>query len=543
VVACTGAEPDGATLDPGAAAVLADRADRIADLLDADDGCTADSEVADLRARTEDERSAEALPDEVAAEVLAVLDDLDAAITCDADGLDEAERTPADGDDARDGSSGNGGPDDRGGGRGQGDDRPAGPRLGSRMNGGTVLGERYELGATLGAGGMGIVRRARDLVLDREVAIKLLADNLAADPTARERFLREARSAAALSHPNVVTVHDVAEHDGRPYLVMELLAAGSLADRLRAGPLDPADVRDIAADALLGLEALHRAGIVHRDVKPANLLLRDDGTVAMTDLGVAEVADASGLTLTGTVMGTRSYLAPERWRGASATIASDLYALGVTLAELLDGEAPDDARSWRPPEDTPPELAALLWTLLAAEPEDRPEDATAALEILAAPVDARPGPVRGRTLPLPLGGERTAPDGVSVGDRDPTVPAAEPRHATSTSGSEGPRGATTTAARRDPDGDPTVAADAIDDTPSDASRATSLGPPWWVYLAAAGLVMVVALLVAALTPDDVSDAGDASVRGTDTAEEPVPRSDDPAETARSLATWLRDRAG
>lgn len=410
-----------------------------------------------------------------------------------------------------------------------------------------VLADRYELGPTIGAGGMGIVRRAHDRVLGRDVAIKLLADNLAADPVARERFLREARAAAALSHPNVVTVHDVAEEDGRPYLVMELLAAGSLADRLRAGPLEPREVVDVAADALLGLEALHRAGIVHRDVKPANLLLRDDGTVALTDLGVAEAADAPGLTLTGTVMGTRSYLAPERWRGRSATIASDLYALGVTLAELLDGTAPDDVAAWRPGADAPPEVAALLWTLLAAEPEDRPDDAAAALEVLAT-ATARPAPARGTTAPLPseagwaatpLDAGRTVPDGVAVddpgtvsgdavavGEHDPTV-VATGDHDDHQHG-------------RDEHGDQT-ATDAVTDGRASSS---SVGPPWWSYLVAAGAVMLVALLVAVLTPDAGADVADGTAEeGGGLDGEQVPRSDDPAETARSLASWLRERAG
>jgi eukaryotic-like serine/threonine-protein kinase len=242
---------------------------------------------------------------------------------------------------------------------------------------------RYVLGGQLGAGGMGIVRRARDRHLDRDVAVKLLADNLAADPEARERFLRESRAAARIGHPNVVAVHDVGEDLGRPYFVMELIEGPSLAEVLRErGPLDAQQVARIAEDALAGLAKAHASGLVHRDVKPGNLLLGPDGVVKVTDLGVVGADDETGLTRTGFVVGTRSYLAPELRTGAPATPRSDLFALGATLVELLTGRTPPAGSVPEVPAGAPAGLYRLLPRLLAVEADNRPPDAAAALALL-----------------------------------------------------------------------------------------------------------------------------------------------------------------
>jgi eukaryotic-like serine/threonine-protein kinase len=395
---------------------------------------------------------------------------------------------------------------------------------------------RYVLAETLGAGGMGIVRRARDEVLARDVAVKLLADNLAVDPEARDRFLREARAAAAITHPNVVAVHDVGEEQGRPYLVMELLEAGSLVSRLRRDGTIPAlEVTSIAHDALGGLAALHAAGIVHRDVKPANLLVRDDGRIAITDLGVAEARDAPGLTRDGFVMGTAAYLAPERLRGAPASVATDLYALGATLAELLHGQVPTPLADWRPPADAPPGLAALLWSLLSVEPEDRPTDADEAFDILA---DA--------DTPVPP--LRTAVAG-SAADRDaPTVPAAAGATGAVTAPPEGTTRALTGAQPTDHGTAAPTAVAAAGPTGPAAERRTSAGPPWWSFLVAAAAVVVVAGLAAWAGDDAGSGPVPAAEEvGEDVGEDggdrpPVPRHDDPASTARELADWLREQA-
>jgi eukaryotic-like serine/threonine-protein kinase len=242
---------------------------------------------------------------------------------------------------------------------------------------------RYVLGRQLGAGGMGIVRAAYDEVLHRDVAVKLLADNLAADAEARERFLREARAAARIHDPHVVAVHDVGDEAGRPFLVMELVDGPSLADVLATqGRLGPTETVEVAAQALAGLARAHEAGLLHRDVKPGNLLCHPDGTLKVTDFGVAEAADTPGLTRTGFVIGTRSYLAPERRRGRPADARTDLYALGATLVELLTGRPPVDDEPFELPDETPAGLTKLVGSLLAEDPDDRPVSAEDALGVL-----------------------------------------------------------------------------------------------------------------------------------------------------------------
>jgi eukaryotic-like serine/threonine-protein kinase len=307
---------------------------------------------------------------------------------------------------------------------------------------------RYELGGQLGAGGMGIVRRARDHLLERDVAVKLLADNLAADPDARRRFLRESRAAAQISHPHVVSVHDVGEEAGRPYFVMELVDGPSLADVLHGeGPLPGPEVARIAIDALRGISRAHEHGLIHRDIKPGNLLLTSDGAVKVTDLGVVASDDDPQLTRTGFVVGSRSYLAPERRRGEPATVQSDLYALGATLIELLTGEPPAPGSLPTVPGGTPAGLRRLLPGLLAEHPAERPSDAMAALAVLAgqdadtgaatseAPVDRRGARVATAVgglavvLALTAGLASLASDGAGPSDgtgTEPILPVAEP---------------------------------------------------------------------------------------------------------------------
>jgi serine/threonine protein kinase len=200
------------------------------------------------------------------------------------------------------------------------------------------IAERYELGEVVGRGGMGEVRAATDIRLHRKVAVKLLRADLAEIEEVRSRFEGEARAAAALVHPNVVAVFDAGEEDGAPYIVMELLPGRTLADELAGGPLSTPEVYDLAVSVLSALEAAHRAGIVHRDVKPGNVLRAADGAWKVADFGIAKVAEAAGdLTTTGMTIGTPAYLAPERIRGEPATPATDLYATGVVLYEALAG--------------------------------------------------------------------------------------------------------------------------------------------------------------------------------------------------------------
>ncbi|HVE94171.1 MAG TPA: serine/threonine-protein kinase [Acidimicrobiales bacterium] len=203
-----------------------------------------------------------------------------------------------------------------------------------------ILDDRYEIGSLLGRGGMGDVHRAIDHRLGREVAVKFLRNDLAAQPDVRNRFEAEARSAARLSHPNVVMVLDSGEFERCPYLVMECLPGRTLYDELVRGPLPPDRVRAVAYDVLGALGAAHDLGILHRDVKPGNILLTDDGRAKLADFGIAKSTEGLDHTLVGQVLGTPAYLAPERLTGEPATPSADLYALGVVLYEALTGKQP-----------------------------------------------------------------------------------------------------------------------------------------------------------------------------------------------------------
>jgi eukaryotic-like serine/threonine-protein kinase len=210
-----------------------------------------------------------------------------------------------------------------------------------------ILPPRYHSLRQIGSGGMGDIFRATDSALHRDVAVKLLAERYAADLAVRERFTREALAAARLSgRPNIVTIYDVGEHKGRPYIVMEHLSGGSLDDVLREeGAQGPERVLPWLEEAAGALDNAHRAGIVHRDVKPANLMLDREGHVHVADFGIASAAGMDSLTMTGTILGTAGYLAPEQALGERAVPASDRYALAVAAWELLTGRRPYEAES------------------------------------------------------------------------------------------------------------------------------------------------------------------------------------------------------
>ncbi|HEV7626659.1 MAG TPA: serine/threonine-protein kinase, partial [Streptomyces sp.] len=257
-----------------------------------------------------------------------------------------------------------------------------------------MIAERYRLVEQLGRGAMGEVWRAEDTALGREVAVKLLLEHVTMDRAA-DRFRQEAQTAARLNHPNVVAVYDFDEVDGRGYLVMELVAGPSLRDELAARDvLDVDEVRRLAGQAAAGLDAAHARGVVHRDIKPGNLLLAPDGNVKVADFGIARAAMEadSSLTATGAVLGTGIYLAPERATGRDAEPASDVYALGCVLYEMLCGRPPftgDPAavvyqhvdQAPRPPAelrlDVPTALADFVLRLLAKDPAARPTAAQA----------------------------------------------------------------------------------------------------------------------------------------------------------------------
>ena len=356
-----------------------------------------------------------------------------------------------------------------------------------------TVGGRYRLERSLGHGGMATVHLARDEMLGREVAIKRLSEALSGDEVFRERFMREARTAAGLSHPNIVGVFDVGEEDGLPYIVMECVDGRTLAELLAEnGPLDPDRTVDLILQACAGLEHAHAAGLVHRDIKPQNLLVRDDDTLKIVDFGIARPVDGTQLTLAGTILGTAAYLAPEQALGERVTAAADLYSLGAVTYELLSGRPPYEFESLaelpvKQREGPPPSIAGVsedlqdvLRRCLAPDPANRPASAAGLAHELA---QASPEP--------------------------PT----EALRATEV----------------------TAATEVIDRPRRDVhiSRNQAAGA------AVLGVVALAAGLAFGLTRgDDDSPPPAQPVRV-----EAVPRGDTPTESARVLADWLRARAG
>jgi serine/threonine-protein kinase len=211
----------------------------------------------------------------------------------------------------------------------------------------TVLSGRYEIGDRLGAGGMSSVHKATDLILERTVAVKILAEHLSDDERFVARFRREALAVAKLIHPNIVQVYDTGIDEGRHYIVMEYVDGRSGAQILqRQGPLDGETTAEIGAQACAGLDYAHRRGIIHRDVKPGNLMIvggpvgGGEMTVKLTDFGIARAVEQTRITQVGSVVGTAAYLSPEQVRGEEATPATDVYALGVVLYQFLTGRLP-----------------------------------------------------------------------------------------------------------------------------------------------------------------------------------------------------------
>lgn len=251
-----------------------------------------------------------------------------------------------------------------------------------------VLNGRYEVESRLGEGGMATVFGGSDRLLGRKVAIKVLARQYAKDRTAVERFRREAQAAAGLNHPNVVSVFDTGSDDGVHYIVMEQVQGRTLADVVRnEGALPPSRAADIAVGVCRALTSAHEKRMVHRDVKPGNVLLTPEGGVKVADFGIARVASVDTLTATGSVMGTASYLSPEQARGGSIDARSDIYSLGCVLYEMLTGKPPFDGETPLsiaykhveeqpvPPSSlnpaVPPELEAVVEKAMAKDPDDR----------------------------------------------------------------------------------------------------------------------------------------------------------------------------
>jgi eukaryotic-like serine/threonine-protein kinase len=279
---------------------------------------------------------------------------------------------------------------------------------------------RYRLVGRIGVGGMGEVWEADDTVLGRRVALKVLVQELADDAGATRRFVREARATAKLTHPNVTRVYDFDRDGGPPYLVMELLEGDTLADRLAAGPMPPAEAARIGAAVADALDAAHSQGIIHRDIKPSNVLLTPAGEVKVMDFGIAAAADKTHSTTGSGLYGTAAYISPERAAGQAATPASDVYSLGAVLYELLTGrppflgdspvlvvrahlhERPRPVRELAP--WVPARLADACEAALAKDPAQRPSSAAAlAIRLRAAssgPAAPVPGSGEARTTRL-----------------------------------------------------------------------------------------------------------------------------------------------
>jgi len=217
----------------------------------------------------------------------------------------------------------------------------------------------YEITAKLGEGGMGVVYEAYDTVLKRKVALKFLPANLTSDEESRKRFVREAQAAATLNHPNICTVHEIGEDEGRTFIVMPCIEGKGLAGRLDEGPLQSDEALDIAIQIGKGLSKAHRNDIVHRDIKPGNILITEDGHVKIVDFGLAKLGSVTKMTTAGTTLGTVGYMSPEQARGDEVDSRSDIWALGVVLYEMLTGRMP-----FRGEVD-----AAVIYSIMNEEPE------------------------------------------------------------------------------------------------------------------------------------------------------------------------------
>ncbi|PAP75159.1 serine/threonine-protein kinase [Rubrivirga marina] len=291
----------------------------------------------------------------------------------------------------------------------------------------------YAVEGVIGGGGMGIVYRARDTRLRRDVALKFLPPALSSDAGANERFVAEARAASALDHPHICTVHEIGRaDDGSPFIAMAYVPGTSLRSRLDEGPMAPDDAAALAAQVAHGLACAHAAGVIHRDVKPANIMVTPDGRAKLVDFGIAKATDAL-LTKAGTTLGTMAYMSPEQTRGEPVDARADQWALGVVLYEMLAGERPfqgayDQAVIYsilheepRPLSGVPAPLAAIVGRCLEKDPADRYPDASALADALdavrqgtTAPAAALPSGDEGASDRTGRRGRGGAPVGVGL---------------------------------------------------------------------------------------------------------------------------------
>ena len=384
----------------------------------------------------------------------------------------------------------------------------------------TTVGGRYALSYVLGRGGMATVYFATDTTLGRPVAVKCLAEHFLDDDGFRRRLVREARIAARLSHPNIVQIYDAGEDDQRPYIVMEYVDGESFAELLRRrGRLPPSEVVDLALQICAGLAHAHVAGLVHRDIKPHNLLLTPSGKVKITDFGIARAEGATQLTQTGTVLGSAGYFAPEQAAGADVTAAADLYSLGAVLYELLSGEKlyqfsslpellnKQRLHAIRPLHDLVPGLPTTteqaVLHCLSSNPHLRPS-ATELANELTAPITAETA-----TRQLP---SRTAA-ATAAAESSPASIATMPLSTTPST------------TRRQPSPPKT----------SPISQRLAARKNTWIAFA-----LVVAIGLISLTIAIAARNNDSTTPPTRIT--PIPHAPDTAQQARNLAKWLRQHS-
>jgi eukaryotic-like serine/threonine-protein kinase len=390
----------------------------------------------------------------------------------------------------------------------------------ARIEQDVLLGERYRLRKRIATGGMGAVWEAEDTVLRRRVAVKVLSDSLGGNPAFVERFRREAQAAAGLSHPHVAGVYDYGEHAETPFIVMELFDGENLAERMARSPrLPPEEAARIAAEAAEALDAAHAAGVIHRDVKPGNIMIDGKGTVRVLDFGIAAASWAAPLTATGTTLGTASYLSPEQAMGGKAAPASDVYALGCVLYEMLTGAPPFSA-------DSPVALAAAHARETPAPVIERAPDVPAELaeacrRSLAKDPSARPSAAAFAQMLHPAAGAAAAAGAVAAAPQATTQVLSPERTAV-------------------------LPEDAAGTTPASAPGtrlAPRVGPwVWWILaalVAAAAIIILILLLVGGETPDRTGDRPPPSPARTQTQ---APGPAVPAVVGLALDDALRELA-
>ena len=390
------------------------------------------------------------------------------------------------------------------------------------------IAQRYLLGERIAVGGMGEVHLATDERLGRQVAVKVLSPAFAESPDFVERFRREALTAAALSHPNIAQVYDYGVDGGSHFIVMEYAEGWDLAHLIREhGRLTPSDAVRIAEQVCAALTVAHRAGVVHRDVKPGNVIVRPDGTVKVTDFGIARALGQASITDTGTVMGTAAYVAPEQARGETTTPASDLYSLGILLFQMLTGAVPFEGdtpvavaiRHLDEPvplpssrvADLPANLDEVVVRATAKAPADRYADAdamAAALRVHETRADAAT-----RALPL---GEATAVLDLAATTSSPT--------SSPMSGTASSTASSTAMMPAVPSAPPTGPVDATDRSSAGAHRRPS-GPRPVVWVLSAAVVALVATLAYVLLSG--SDPATPPATGRPAASSPTPSSAPP----------------